>query len=82
MKKELYEEVDEAAVKVLMAEAEMKILLIKQGNKLARREGYQNLRGMDAITRYLVDKHHWLPEAIQRLTYPELELLLDGYNFE
>jgi hypothetical protein len=82
VKKELYEEVDEAAVKVLLAEAELKILLIKQGNKLARKEGYQNLRGMNAITRYLADKHHWLPEAIHRLTYAELELLLDGYNFE
>lgn len=62
---------------MLHAEAVRKTDILAIGDQIAKQQGYKTLRGMDAVVRYLVDKHHWLPADIRRLTANELALLLD-----
>lgn len=70
----------DALKKVHSAEAELKTSLYAEGDKIAKAMGYPGLKGMDAIVRYLVDKHHWTPETVRHFTVEELELLLEGWN--
>jgi hypothetical protein len=46
------------------------------GDALAKREGYQQLEGMEAIYYYLILKHHWLPSQVKSLSHEDLVLLL------
>jgi hypothetical protein len=60
------------------AEARLKYDLARLGDKIAKKMEYRKVTGLDAITRYLVDKHHWLPSDVQHLTLEEIDLLIDG----
>lgn len=64
--------------KIHVLNGEMAALLEEQGDALAKRMGYDGLRGMDALHRFLIDKHHWLPHQVRSLTVDELKLLLAG----
>lgn len=46
------------------------------GFELAKRHGYKNIDGMDAIYLYLINKHHWLPRDVRAMSQQDLELAL------
>ena len=46
------------------------------GNDLAEREGYAGLRGMEAITLYLVKTYRWTPATIEAMSGDHLRLVL------
>lgn len=60
------------------AEAEMLGIIASKGEALAKKMGYGRLSGMEAIHRYLIERHHWLPWDVSRLTADDLGLLLEG----
>lgn len=70
----------ERAEKQFLAEGEMKSVLSMLGDTIAKDQGYEDLRGMDAIYRYLIDKYHWLPHQVRSLSVEDLSLLFDGYT--
>lgn len=70
----------ERAEKQFLAEGEMKSVFSILGDTIAEDQGYEDLRGMDAIFRYLIDKYHWLPHQVRSLSVEDLSLLLDGYR--
>lgn len=70
----------ERAEKQFVAEGEMKSVFSMLGDTIAQDMGYEDLRGMDAVYRYLIDKYHWLPHQVRSLSVEDLSLLLDGYK--
>lgn len=68
------------AEKQFIAEGEMKSIFSMLGDTIAEDQGYEDLRGMDAIHRYLIDKYHWLPHQVRSLSVEDLGLLFDGYK--
>jgi len=46
------------------------------GDEIARREGYKEARGMDAVHFYLIQKHHWLPRDVRSMSATDLQFLL------
>ncbi len=68
------------AEKQFLAEGEQKHVFSMLGDTIAKDLGYEDLRGMDAIYRYLIDKHHWLPHQVRSLSVEDLSLLFDGYK--
>jgi len=52
----------------------------KIGDRMAVKEGYVGLKGMEAVHRYLVDKYGWQPDQVRRLSEEDLHLLLAGYE--
>lgn len=67
-----------AEKRLLQVTAELSHTIARRGDKLAKKMKYGDLGGMDAIHRYLIDKHHWLPDQVRRLTVDEIQLLLAG----
>ncbi|MCG8687988.1 MAG: hypothetical protein MI892_24150 [Desulfobacterales bacterium] len=63
-----------------VAEGEMKYVFSMLGDTIAKDQGYEDLRGMEAVYRYLIDKYHWLPHQVRSLSVEDLSLLLDGYR--
>lgn len=72
------EDLHKAEKDVYQSDANMRYCIARLGDELAKREGYKGLEGMDAITRFLCDKHHWFPHQVRRLSTDDLGLLLDG----
>ena len=46
------------------------------GNYLAKREGYKNLDGIDAIHCYTIQKFSSLPRDVRSMTYDDLRFVL------
>jgi hypothetical protein len=46
------------------------------GDHLAKREGYKNLDGMEAVHFYLIQKFHWLPAHVRAMSYDDLRFVL------
>ena len=80
MPKELNEAFQERAEKQFLAEGEMKSVFSMLGDTIAEDQGYEDLRGLDAVFRYLIDRYHWLPHQVRSLSVEDLCLLLDGYK--
>lgn len=72
------ETMDQARHKLLHADVDLRLALEKSGDRLAKKMKWRKLDGFEAIVRFLVDKHHWFPEDVRRLTTEELDLLLSG----
>ncbi|WDP88850.1 MAG: hypothetical protein HUN04_03510 [Desulfobacter sp.] len=70
----------ERVEKQFVAEGEMKSVFSILGDTIAKDQDYEDLRGMDAVYRYLIDKYHWLPHQVRALTVEDLSLLFDGYK--
>lgn len=47
------------------------------GNKLADKEKYKNLSGVEAIHYYLVQKHNWFPSQVRSMTLEDLSFCLE-----
>ncbi|KQP40000.1 hypothetical protein ASF44_07990 [Pseudorhodoferax sp. Leaf274] len=46
------------------------------GFELAKRAGWQDIDGMDAVHLHLINKHHWLPRDVRSMTEDDLRLAL------
>ena len=46
------------------------------GDHIAKREGYKEVDGLDAIHLYLVQKHHWLPRDVRSMSPDDLRFVL------
>jgi hypothetical protein len=46
------------------------------GDALAKREGYKNLDGIEAIHFYLIEKHSWLPRDVRSMSNEDLRFVL------
>ena len=73
-------EYQERAEKQFIAEGEQKHVFSMLGDTIAKDLGYEDLRGIDAVYRYLIDKYCWLPHQVRSLSVEDLSLLLDGYR--
>jgi hypothetical protein len=82
MAKNIREKLRDAEENALIRDAKLRSAISRKGDNLAKKEGYKSLDGMEAIVRYLVDKHHWLPHEVRTLSTDDLVLLLDGYPFD
>lgn len=58
------------------AKSNLNYLLEVFGDDLARREGYRDINGIEAIHLYLVNKHHWLPRDVRAMSYDDLQFAL------
>lgn len=50
------------------------------GRHIAQKEGFRHLNEVQAIHRFLMDKHHWLPSQVRQLSEEDMRILLDGYD--
>jgi hypothetical protein len=72
------EEINEATRRLHVAGAELMAAWAERGAAIAKKYGYGELTGLDAIHRFLMDKYHWLPCQVRALNIDEIELLLAG----
>jgi hypothetical protein len=54
------------------AEGQLAYHLYVFGDSLAKREGYVEHDGVDALHYYLIHKHHWLPSQTRSLSWDDL----------
>jgi len=50
--------------------------LVVFGDHLAKREGYKELDGIDAIQFYLATKYRWLPSSVRAMSFEDMRFLL------
>lgn len=47
------------------------------GDKIAKKEGYKSLSGIEAVHYYLMQKHHWLPSQVKSMSYTDLSFCFE-----
>lgn len=57
-------------------------LLAELGDKLAKREKYEQVSGLEAVHYYLTQKHHWLPKRVRSMKLEELLFCLKEEKLE
>jgi hypothetical protein len=58
------------------AEGQLTYFLAVFGDELARREGYHDVDGMDAVHFYLIHKFGWLPRDVRAMSPEDLRFVL------
>lgn len=58
------------------AEADTNYALTVFGDHIAKREGYKEVDGLEAVHLYLVKKHHWLPSQVRAMSFDDLQFVL------
>jgi hypothetical protein len=58
------------------AEGQLAYHLAVFGDRLAKREKYKSLDGLDAVHFYLVQKFSWLPSQVRSMSYEDLRFVL------
>jgi len=71
-------DIDESTRRLFVANAELLATIASEGEALAKANGYTGLKGLDAVHRFLIDKYHWLPDEVRRLSVDDLQILLAG----
>lgn len=51
-------------------------LVYNHGDKLAKREKYKKLSGIEAVHFYLINKHNWLPSQVKAMDIEDLAFCL------
>jgi hypothetical protein len=46
------------------------------GDRLAKRESYEQVSGLEAIWYYLIQKHHWTPKKVREMHLNDLHFCL------
>lgn len=46
------------------------------GDEIAKREGYKELHGMEAVYFYLVHKFNWLPSVVRGMSFEDIRFVL------
>lgn len=64
------------SAKLAMNDAKLSILLEAFGEHLAQQQGLKDVRGMDAIHLYLMNKYHWQLSYLRTLNNKYLEDVL------
>ena len=57
-------------------EAKLAYTLDVFGDEIAKRQGYKELSGMDAIHFYIIHKFKWLPSQVKSMSTDDLRFLL------
>ncbi len=57
-------------------------MLAEIGDKLAKREKYEQVSGLEAVHYYLMQKHHWLPKRVRSMKLEELSFCLKEEKLE
>ena len=70
--KELYQ----ATRRHALALAELSAYLYPFGDELAKRNGYKEVTGIEAIHYYLIQKHNWTPQCLRDMPLEDLQLAL------
>ena len=65
------------------AEGDLVYSLAVFGDKLAKRENYKSLDGLDAIRFYLIHKFSWAPAQVRGMSYEDMQFVLqeEMHNF-
>jgi len=67
---------DEKKVPVRQAKRRLKKTLDEYldaaGNKIVAREKYPSLKGLDAVHFFLIERHHWTPAQVRRISRSDL----------
>jgi len=50
--------------------------LFSIGDKIAKRENYHNISGLEAVHYYLIQKHNWLPSQVKSMSLEDLSFCL------
>ena len=58
------------------SQSDLDFMLYVFGDTLAKREGYKELDGIEAIQFYVVHKFHWLPSQVKVMTHEDLRFVL------
>ncbi|MDF2395799.1 hypothetical protein GWQ44_09650 [Pseudomonas sp. 3MA1] len=58
------------------AEGQLVYHLAVFGDKLAKREKYKSLEGLDAVRFYLVHKFSWPPAQVRSMSYEDIQFVL------
>ena len=74
----LDKKLDAATEKSMVQNARIRFLYLKRADELAKKHGYKELSGMDALCRYFADKYHWTPDQTRSLSTDDLIILLEG----
>ena len=72
MKKELYEVIKSSHE----CQGSLNYFLHVYGDTIAKREGYKEVNGIDAIHFYLIHKFNWLPRDVRSMNYDDLRFVL------
>lgn len=75
-RKKLQEDLYKTSWRTHQAEAGLAYAVAVFGDELARREGYKDIDGLEAVHLYLIRKHHWLPRDVQSMSAKDLRLAL------
>jgi hypothetical protein len=51
-------------------------IIAEIGDKLSKREKYQQVSGLEAVYYYLMQKHHWPPKRIKAMKVEDLYFCL------
>ncbi|MGV1097818.1 hypothetical protein ACUUL3_00210 [Thiovibrio sp. JS02] len=54
----------------------LKYSLNRFGDHIAKREKYKELKGIDAVHFYLIQKYHWLPSQVRSMSDDDLRFVL------
>lgn len=46
------------------------------GDRLAEREGYEQVSGLEAVWHYLIQKHHWPPKRVRSMSLHDLHFCM------
>lgn len=63
--------------KSALAEGGLNYHLILFGDRIAEREGYVGLDGLEAVHYYLIHKFHWLPRDVFAMKLEDIRFVLD-----
>lgn len=63
--------------RIRKVEGEMAYHLDVFGDHLAKREGYKEHEGIEALRYYLIQRHHWLPSQARALSWDDLRFIFE-----
>lgn len=75
MSKSTEKELYELEYELCKIQGELKYNLVCFGDHVAKREGYKEHKGIDAIIFYLVQKYNWLPSQVKSLNDDDLKFI-------
>ena len=52
------------------------------GDKIAKRENYKVLSGLEAVHYYLIQKHHWQPSQVRSMNIEDVSFCLSEERFK
>lgn len=58
------------------ADGGLNYALVVFGDHIAKREGYKEVEGLEAVHFYLVTKYHWLPPQVRAMSFEDLRFVL------